>query len=153
MDELAQLRHENIEKVHKIESLVQETEFILNHIEQIEKFQDKVVSEANLQSNINSKVDKEDASLLFNSSRGATTLDRAKNSLIALNYVIPDHKENMAGMVEDIEEEIRRQEAAQRRRAHTPSIRPAAGVITSPFGYRQNPVTGARHLHSGGRYR
>ncbi len=33
--------------------------------------------------------------------------------------------------------------------ASTPSISPVAGLLTSRFGYRQDPFTGERHLHSG----
>jgi murein DD-endopeptidase MepM/ murein hydrolase activator NlpD len=33
--------------------------------------------------------------------------------------------------------------------AHTPAIRPAQGVVTSAFAYRQNPFTGEREFHRG----
>ncbi len=33
--------------------------------------------------------------------------------------------------------------------ASTPSIKPASGVITSPFGYRNSPFTGKKTFHSG----
>ena len=33
--------------------------------------------------------------------------------------------------------------------ASTPSIKPVAGFITSPFGYRRSPFTGKRSFHSG----
>jgi murein DD-endopeptidase MepM/ murein hydrolase activator NlpD len=33
--------------------------------------------------------------------------------------------------------------------AHTPAIRPAAGWVSSRFGYRQSPFTGKREFHKG----
>lgn len=40
-------------------------------------------------------------------------------------------------------------EAQKNRLAHTPTIRPVRGWVTSRFGYRQSPFTGKREFHKG----
>lgn len=53
-----------------------------------------------------------------------------------------------------IEEEISKELLAQLERqrslmAHTPSVWPARGWLTSPFGWRRSPFTGEREFHKG----
>ncbi|WP_353894501.1 M23 family metallopeptidase [Proteinivorax hydrogeniformans] len=146
MNELHALRKSNHEKNMQIENLVQQTESILEDLKSVQEFQGKVSEITNLGLD---EPEKQTKKTLYTSNRGATTLDRAQTSLVFLNNSLSTNQDKMEGMVDEIIAEQKRQRELEIRLSHTPSIWPARGRVTSPFGYRRNPVTGARQHHSG----
>jgi len=50
---------------------------------------------------------------------------------------------------EDFESLLDKLEAQKNLLAHTPTIRPVSGWVTSGFGYRQSPFTGKKEFHKG----
>ncbi|WP_350345055.1 peptidoglycan DD-metalloendopeptidase family protein [Proteinivorax tanatarense] len=147
MNELHHLRTVNYDKNIEIERLVQQTETILDELESVNEFKTQVNQYSNIELE-QQKKQKQD-STLYTESRGATLIDRAHSSLVFLNNSLSSNQEIMENMVDDIKEEQRRQQEIEKRLAHTPSIRPTTGRVTSPFGYRRNPVTGGRQHHTG----
>lgn len=142
LDELDALRQENLSKSGQIENLAKETQNLLEKFEEIKELErrlrsltdDEVVKEADEREGLNN--------FLFATHRGLTTLERASRSLNKINFELPDKTDNMTDIITDIEEK-------NRRLAATPSGWPTRGRITSPFGYRRNPVTGRMHHHTG----
>ena len=75
-------------------------------------------------------------------------LSRAKR-----HEIIRDGLETLAGAADEKEESLQQLishlEVQAVRLVHTPSVAPTHGWVTSSFGYRASPYTGAREFHKG----
>ncbi|WP_353893279.1 peptidoglycan DD-metalloendopeptidase family protein [Proteinivorax hydrogeniformans] len=142
MSELEKLRIENQEKTNQLENLAEQTQNVLEEFKQIEDLQKQLKDLTDIEPEGESTNSKDDERTLFSASRGATSLERTQSSLQLLSRELPSQKEDMGTLISDAERQAKR-------KAHTPSIRPAEGRVSSPFGYRNHPFTGARQLHTG----
>jgi murein DD-endopeptidase MepM/ murein hydrolase activator NlpD len=71
-----------------------------------------------------------------------STADMIRQSLMLLEQKIPEKMKKTEHLLRDVN-------AMNYRLAHTPSIYPAMGVVTSRFGYRRDPFHGAVRFHDG----
>lgn len=140
LDELNALRQENLIKSGQIELLAKETQMLLEKFEEIKELEEKL-RELTDDEVVNETMDNLDNNI-FATNRGVTSLERANRSLNHINIQLPHKTENMTELLLDIEEKNRRMLA-------TPSGWPTRGRITSPFGYRRNPINGRMHHHTG----
>lgn len=72
----------------------------------------------------------------------SVTTQHPSDTLQQLERVIPDKIKKAKHLLQDVN-------ALNQKLIHTPSIFPAIGVITSRFGYRQDPFHGATRFHDG----
>ncbi|WP_350343662.1 peptidoglycan DD-metalloendopeptidase family protein [Proteinivorax tanatarense] len=143
MSELEELRLENQEKSKQLENLAEQTQNVLEEFKQIEELQDQLKELTDYEEQEGESLkETDDERSFFTASRGSTSVERTEISLSLLSNELPSQKENMDTLVSDAEKQAKRQ-------AHTPSIRPTTGRVSSPFGYRNHPFTGARQFHSG----
>ncbi|UFJ41488.1 M23 family metallopeptidase [Brevibacillus humidisoli] len=69
-------------------------------------------------------------------------ITRTSQLLSQLEKEVPDKVTAVNNLLKDVDE-------LNQKLAHTPTIYPAVGVITSRYGYRRDPFHGARRFHDG----
>jgi len=160
-DELAELRALNRAQREQIDLLARETESLLQKVQHVEIISQEIrnlVGSDEVFSLRDSFQDKEDQdrgdseefpaetgepSLRLLSSRGDNlVIDRMALNIGSIQDVLPgkiDELLELKGALEDY----------QRQMAHTPSIWPTQGRVSSPFGSRINPLSRRREFHTG----
>ena len=79
---------------------------------------------------------------LLSSRDGVDVLDRVNMNISLLRESIPQQKEELTQLKDDIKEH-------QKELAHLPSIWPTKGRISSVFGPRRSPISGRLEMHNG----
>lgn len=74
--------------------------------------------------------------------KGGPLLQVVASKLDSIEQTVPEHQRNLREVYEALKKRIHRLE-------HTPSIWPAQGWVSSPFGHRVDPFTGRRAFHEG----
>lgn len=133
---LQQQLQQFLQKTHSLEEKMQEIEQLDNELRELLKDDPALKEKANKQSS--------QTRLLRNtlSSRSGLDRQRALRQLQLLEQKIPQQEESLKELKEAV---IQRAD----RLAHTPSIYPVSGRITSRFGYRKSPFGSRREFHDG----
>lgn len=152
LPELEDLRIDNQLKSEQIEALASETEQMLDNLQRLQELEQKLreltdLDDASAEISSDFSVALEEAVPAnfreYTASRGGyTTVERTLTGISHLQSALPEQEGRMEDLKADVEEQ-------QRREAATPSIWPTWGRITSPFGWRRHPVSGASDFHTG----
>jgi murein DD-endopeptidase MepM/ murein hydrolase activator NlpD len=152
----------NVEK-----ALAQQTEEVLHQREQIQKFaveindlKEKLIQLNKFEEQIRviANIDQPDGRDSLFGVGGSTPEDLNPNIELTVRHqrLIKDMHRHInqldtasSHQIANFETLLDRLEAQKNMLAHTPAIRPAAGWISSRFGYRQSPFTGRREFHKG----
>ena len=147
--ELDRLRVETKEQKEELQAYAQRMEAISERLGQIDQFQRKLRVITNLDpadplplpgigGTDSALLDAEDVSWMSRGKRREIIQDGLKTLADAADA----QQESLHGLITHLESQAVRL-------VHTPSISPTHGWITSSFGYRTDPYTGARALHKG----
>lgn len=148
LPELEQLRFDNQVKSELIGQLAKETQTMLENLERVQKLERDLLElndmeESDITEPVAPTTAKEAPNFRSSLARlEYTSIDRTFYGIERLQATLPEQEERMVALKDNIEEQ-------QRRQAATPSRWPTWGGITSRFGWRRDPFTGARAFHNG----
>jgi murein DD-endopeptidase MepM/ murein hydrolase activator NlpD len=160
--------HKNISGKNAIErDLALQTEEVLHQREQIQKFASEInelkqrlvkLDEFEKQIRIIANIDHSESGDGLFGIGGSAPEDLNPNIELTKRHqrLIKDMHQQVSQLnkatdnqKEDFESLLDKLEAQKNLLAHTPTIRPVNGWITSGFGYRQSPFTGKKEFHNG----
>ncbi|MEA3222892.1 MAG: M23 family metallopeptidase [Thermodesulfobacteriota bacterium] len=147
---IALLKKKNLDQKHQLTVLAEKVASIDNQF--------KLLTDFNIHLRDVANIDRNGSEGIVAVGGGGGTLmgSNGKPEIITENILarnLHSHIKQLSDNIQ-IEEEISKKLLAQLERqrslmAHTPSVWPARGWLTSPFGWRRSPFTGEREFHKG----
>lgn len=154
-EKISILKEENRVQKEQIDLLARETESLLLQVQRMHLLQEEIkslVAEDELAPGSYQQTAEADGEnlaeilsspRLSGSSRGDNlVVNRMASNISTLQDSLPDKVYELVELKESVEDH-------QKKLAHTPSIRPAQGRISSPFGPRVSPISRRREVHTG----